>query len=148
MLLRNRRSEAQSPVYPVVSTRKEQDRPNGRSRMSGSLTAGGFGSCNPLDEGEGRDKEPERDHDPDNHYKPVEQPRPADRLVALGTRVAEAVGVRRLQCACEPDCWCKTSGLRYSDGSCRAGSIACGRLHTNNEQAGTGQSRLPSSGTE
>ena len=79
--------------------------------MSGSLTAGGFGSCNPLDEGEGRDKEPERDHDPDNHYKPVEQPRPADRLVALGTRVAEAVGVRRLQCACESDCWCKTSGL-------------------------------------
>ena len=32
-------------------------------------------------------------------------------LVATGTRIAEAAGVQRLQCACEDDCWCKKPGL-------------------------------------
>ena len=32
-------------------------------------------------------------------------------LVAVGTRIAEMAGVRRLQCAYEPDCWCKRPEL-------------------------------------
>jgi hypothetical protein len=30
---------------------------------------------------------------------------------ALLTRVAEAKGVPRFQCGCEPDCWCKRPGV-------------------------------------
>jgi hypothetical protein len=29
---------------------------------------------------------------------------------AVLTRAAEAKGVRRFQCGCEPDCWCKRPG--------------------------------------
>ena len=32
-------------------------------------------------------------------------------VVAVSTRVGEAMGVRRLQCGCEADCWCKASPL-------------------------------------
>jgi hypothetical protein len=30
---------------------------------------------------------------------------------ALLTRAAEARGVSRFQCGCEPDCWCKRPGV-------------------------------------
>jgi hypothetical protein len=34
-------------------------------------------------------------------------------LLAVGTRVAEALGVggRQLRCACDESCWCKRPGL-------------------------------------
>lgn len=33
-------------------------------------------------------------------------------LVTAGTTLAlERAGVRRFQCACSPDCWCKKPGL-------------------------------------
>jgi hypothetical protein len=28
-------------------------------------------------------------------------------VTAVATRIGEVAGVRRLQCACEDDCWCK-----------------------------------------
>ncbi len=31
-------------------------------------------------------------------------------IAALLTRAAEAKGVPRFQCGCEPDCWCKRPG--------------------------------------
>jgi len=30
--------------------------------------------------------------------------------LAAATRIGEAAGVRRLQCGCEDDCWCKRPG--------------------------------------
>ncbi len=32
---------------------------------------------------------------------------------ALVTRAAEAKGVPRFQCGCEPDCWCKRPGVAF-----------------------------------